>query len=202
MAYAVNWTTKVITVPLTDLTFVSGTNYTLDAADVWIELRRLEASPSDGLWADQIAEFVNTQVLSGLSYSAILKMINGYTWNTDTSNKTISLLGINSNLLDTFIPGNGISVLANNSGGKIIVDSGLSAITQQDKDDIENQIFDRDVENGETFEEQVRLIRAEAAGSIEKVGDVHRVKSNDGVKDRVVATADETGRTVTGTDGT
>lgn len=202
MAYAVNWTTKVITVPLTDLTFVSGTNYTLDAADVWIELRRLEASPSDGLWADQIAEFVNTQVLSGLSYSAILKMINGYTWNTDTSNKTISLLGINSNLLDTFIPGNGISVLANNSGGKIIVDSGLSAITQQDKDDIENQIFDRDVENGETFEEQVRLIRAEAAGSIEKVGDVHRVKSNDGAKDRVVATADETGRTVTGTDGT
>lgn len=202
MAYAVNWTTKVITVPLTDLTFVSGTNYTLDAADVWIELRRLEASPSDGLWADQIAEFVNTQVLSGLSYSAILKMINGYTWNTNTSNKTISLLGINSNLLDTFIPGNGISVLANNSGGKIIVDSGLSAITQQDKDDIENQIFDRDVENGETFEEQVRLIRAEAAGSIEKVGDVHRVKSNDGAKDRVVATADETGRTVTGTDGT
>ncbi|MHC4237094.1 MAG: hypothetical protein ACYSSM_02390, partial [Planctomycetota bacterium] len=191
MAYAVNWTTKVVTIPLTDLTFVSGTNYTLDAADVWIELRRLEASPTDGLWADQIAEFVNTQVLSGLSYSAILKMINGYTWNTDTSNKTISLLGINNNLLDTFIPGNGISVLANNSGGKITVDGGASAITQQDKDDIENQVHTRIMENGETFEEQVRLIRAEAAGTIVKTGDVHEIKSADSLKTRITATANE-----------
>lgn len=202
MAYAVNWTTKVITVPLVDLTFVSGTNYTLDAADVWIELRRLEASPSDGLWTDQIAEFVNTQVLSGLSYSAILKMINGYTWDTDTSNKTISLLGINNNLLDTFIPGSGISVLANNSGGKITVDSGLSAITQQDKDDIENQVHERIMENGETFEEQTRLIRAEAAGSIVKVGDVHSIRNAANTKTRITATADEDGRDVTATDGT
>ena len=202
MAYAVNWATKVVTIPLTDLTFVSGTNYTLDAADVWIELRRLEASPSDGLWAEQIAEFVNTQVLSGLSYSAILKMINGYTWDTNTSNKTISLLGINNNLLDTFIPGNGISVLANNSGGKITVDSGLSAITQQDKDDIENQIFARDVENGETFEEQQRIIRAEAAGSIVKTGDVHEVKNAANTKTRITATADADGRDVTAVDGT
>ena len=202
MAYAVNWATKVVTIPLTDLTFVSGTNYTLDAADVWIELRRLEASPSDGLWAEQIAEFVNTQVLSGLSYSAILKMINGYTWDTNTSNKTISLLGINNNLLDTFIPGNGISVLANNSGGKITVDSGLSAITQQDKDDIENQIFAHDVENGETFEEQQRLIRAEAAGSIVKTGDVHEVKNAANTKTRITATADADGRDVTAVDGT
>lgn len=202
MAYAVNWTTKVITVPLTDLTFVSGTNYTLDAADVWIELRRLEASPSDGLWADQIAEFVNTQVLSGLSYSAILKMINGYTWNTDTTNKTISLLGINNNLLDAFIPGDGISVLANNSGGKITVDSGLSAITQQDKDDIENQVHQRIMENGETFEEQTRLIRANAAGSIVKTGTNHQVRNAADTKTRITADADEDGRDVTATDAT
>jgi len=202
MAYAVNWTTKVITVPLVDLTFVSGTNYTLDAADVWIELRRLEASPSDGLWADQIAEFVNTQVLSGLSYSAILKMINGYTWDTDTTNKTISLLGINNNLLDTFVPGSGISVLANNSGGKITVDSGLSAITQQDKDDIESQVHLHHMENGETFEEQIRLVRAEAAGKIVVAGTEHRIRNAADTKDRIIADADVTGRDVTATDGT
>lgn len=200
MAYAVNWTTKVITVPLTDLTFVSGTNYTLDAADVWIELRRLEASPSDGLWTDQIAEFVNTQVLSGLSYSAILKMINGYTWNTDTTNKTISLLGINNNLLDTFIPGDGISVLANNSGGKIEVVTGV--VTQQDKDDIENQVHERIMENGETFEDQTRIIRAEAAGKINKTGTLHEIRNAADTKTRITATADEDGRDVTATDGT
>lgn len=123
MSYSVNWTTKVITVPLTDLTLVSGSNYTLDTGDFWIEMRRLEASPSDGLWAEQAVEFVNTQVLSGITYSAIVKLINGYTWDTNTTNKNISLIGKNSNLLDTFIPGNGISVLANNAAGKIEVAS-------------------------------------------------------------------------------
>ena len=72
----------------------------------------------------------------------------------------------------------------------------------REKDDIINRLFLYALENGESFAEAMRLIRAEAAGSIEKVGDVHRVKSNDGAKDRVVATADETGRTVTGTDVT
>jgi hypothetical protein len=90
-------------------------------------MRRLEASPSDGLWTLQVIEYVNTQLLSGLVYSAIVKMINGYTWDTDTTNKNISLLGFNSNLLDVFIPGNGISVLANNSGGKI--ETGISGLT-------------------------------------------------------------------------
>lgn len=127
MSYSVNWTTKVVTVPLTDLTLVSGSNYTLDTGDFWIEMRRLEASPTDGLWTEQVIEYVNTQLLSGITYSAIVKMINGYTWDTDTTNKNISLLGYNSNLLDTFIPGSGISVLANNSAGKIETGSGMSA---------------------------------------------------------------------------
>ena len=124
MSYTVNWTTKVITVPLADLTLISGSNYSLDAGDFWIEMRRLEASPADGLWAEQAVEYINTQVLSGITYSAIVKLINGYTWDTDTTNKNIFLIGFNSNLLDAFIPGNGISVLANNSAGKS--GSGLS----------------------------------------------------------------------------
>ena len=61
MSYTVNWTTKVITVPLTDLTLISGSNYSLDAGDFWIEMRRLESSPGDGLWAEQAVEYVNTR---------------------------------------------------------------------------------------------------------------------------------------------
>jgi len=138
MAYSVNWTTKVITIPLTDLTLVSGSNYTLDVEDFWIEARRLEASPGDGLWAEQIVEFVNTQTLSGIVYSAIVKVINGYTWNTNTTNKNISLIGKNSNLLDVFIPGDGISVLANNSAGKITISEGGGSTvwSESEKDDI------------------------------------------------------------------
>ena len=121
MSYTPNWTTKVFTIPVSDLTFVSGVNYTLDTSDFWIEVRRLEASAANngGLYAEQALEFVNTQTLSGIAYSAIVKLINGYTWEIDSSNIIVSLLGKNSNLLDTFVPANGVSVLANNSAGNI-----------------------------------------------------------------------------------
>ncbi len=118
MAYSVDWTARIITIPLDDLTFVSGSVWSLDASDVWIEVRRLEASPSDGLGRPQALEFVNTQILSDIPYSPIVKLINGYTWKTGTTDKVITLLGPNNNLLDTFIPGDGVSVLANNSAGK------------------------------------------------------------------------------------
>lgn len=118
MAYSVNWTTKVITVPVSDLTLVSGVNYTLDSEAFWREMRRLEWEFSEGLYAPQAIEFVETQILSGLAYSPIVKLINGYTWQTNGSNINVSLIGYNSNLLDFFNPGNGVSVLANNSAGR------------------------------------------------------------------------------------
>ncbi len=137
MAYSVDWTAKVITVPLDDLTFVSGSVWSLDTSDVWIEVRRLEASPSDGLGRPQALEFVNTQILSDIPYSPIIKLINGYTWKTGTTNKVITLLGPNSNLLDTFITGDGVSVLANNSAGK--TDDSGSGVTEQDIIDISDE---------------------------------------------------------------
>ena len=83
---------------------------------------------------------------------------------------------------------------------EIVTISTGSAVTQQDKDDIEQQIFTRVIEDGESFEQALRLIRAEAAGSIEVSLGVNRVKSKDGTKDRVVALGDDTGRQVTSTD--
>lgn len=138
MAYTVNWTTKVIDVPLGDLTLISGVNYTLDVSDFWIEMRRLEASPTDGLWAEQTIEYVNSQILSGITYSAIVKMVNGYTWHVMSTNINVSLIGPNSNLIDTNIPGNGISILSNNSAGKI--ETG-SAVTAQDLLDIADAVW-------------------------------------------------------------
>lgn len=127
MSYTVNWTTKVISIPLGDLTLVSGVVYSLDATDFWLEVRRLEASPADGLWAIQALEYVNSQLLSGITYVPIVKLINGYTWEVATTNIVVAMEGPNNNLLDAFIPGNGISVLANNSAGKQTVTSGASA---------------------------------------------------------------------------
>ena len=83
------------------------------------ELRRLEWVFTEGLWAEHAIEFVETQVLSGITYVPIIKLVNGYTWLTDASDINIFLIGSNSNFLDTFIPGNGVSVLANNSAGNV-----------------------------------------------------------------------------------
>jgi hypothetical protein len=57
------------------------------------------------------------------------------------------------------------------------------------------------MENGETFAEQTRLMRAEAAGTIVRTGDLHEVKSASGAKNRITANANEDGRLVTSTDG-
>ena len=75
-------------------------------------------------------------------------------------------------------------------------------LSDADKDDIINRLFLYILENGETYAEAIRLIRAEAAGDIEKIGDVHRIKSADGLRDRITATANAEGRDVTATDGT
>jgi hypothetical protein len=64
-----------------------------------------------------------------------------------------------------------------------------------------DELMTRVMEDGETFAEAMRLIRAEAAGSIEKTGLVHKIKSADGVTDRITANADEDGRSVTAVNG-
>lgn len=145
MAYSVNWLTKIVTVPLTDLVFVSGVNYTLDIDMAHDELRNLEWKFAEGLWAPAIVEYINTQVLSGQIYAPIVKMINGYTWDIASSNIVVSLIGSNTNFLDTYIPGNGISLLANNSAGKITITSGSGLDAAQDTKltKIEQSIFNR-----------------------------------------------------------
>lgn len=77
-----------------------------------------------------------------------------------------------------------------------------SGVTAQDKIDIIDELMTRIIENGETFAEAFRLIRAEAAGTITRTGTSHKIKSADGLTDRIEATADENGRTVTAVDGT
>jgi hypothetical protein len=77
-----------------------------------------------------------------------------------------------------------------------------TVLSDAEKDDIINRLFLYILENGETYAETMRLIRADAAGSIVKTGDVHELRNAANTKTRITATADETGRDVTATDGT
>lgn len=79
-----------------------------------------------------------------------------------------------------------------------------SGVTQQDKDDIEDQIFSRLVETGYSFEAIVRLIASDAAGKINQAVDgTYKIRDLNDSKDRIEG--DETatgGRDITAVDGT
>lgn len=65
-------------------------------------------------------------------------------------------------------------------------------------------LFGRVMENGETYAEQIRLIRADAAGDVVQLADgTYKVKSADGLTDRIEGDdAANSGRTISATDGT
>ena len=201
MSYSVDWIAKVITIPTADLTLVSGTRYSLDMADFLAEIRRLEWSFTDGLWAPSVVDHTDTRFdFAGADYAPFDDLLNDYTVQFSGVATRVDLLGSNNNLIDVLIA-TGVSVVPSNSAGLQVVAVG-SGVTQQDKDDIEAQIFAHAIEATETFEQQLRLIRANAAGSIRKAGDVYRVRDAADTKDRITATATATDRDVTAVDGT
>jgi len=135
MSYSVDWVTKIFTIPQGDLAFVSGNNYLLSLVNVHEELRRLEWAFADGLWAPLIAQWYETVTLSGIPKTPSVEIINGYTFDFTGSNYNVILTDYDNNLIDVYIPSNGISILSNNSVGKQTVISG-SGVTEQDKTDI------------------------------------------------------------------
>lgn len=117
MAYSVNWITKVISVPTSDLTLVSGTHYSLPMFDFLTEIRRLEWETTEGLWAPQILDHSDTRIdFAGSNYAAFDEMINGYTWQVTGVADRVDLLDSNNNLIDTLIV-TGVSVVPSNSTG-------------------------------------------------------------------------------------
>ncbi|RLB68406.1 MAG: hypothetical protein DRH08_01035 [Deltaproteobacteria bacterium] len=137
MSYSVNWITKVVSVPTSDLTLVSGNHYRLDLNVFRIELRRLESDFTEGLWAVQTLEHSNTRFdFAGVDYAPFDKIINGYTVEFSGSVERVDLIGSNNNIVDV-LNYTGVSVVPSNSAGLQVVTSG-SGVTAQDKTDIAN----------------------------------------------------------------
>lgn len=197
MATTVNWITGVITVPRADMPIIQASPEVreLDTTAFFDDLKLLEASVEGMPWPDTQRHNLS-YVISGITYAESLEVIAPYTVTFEDGQYAVSLKGTNNNIIDRANT-NQVRILANNSAGLIDV-----PITQADKDAIVTQVFAQVLEGSETFAEAIRLIRAEAAGSIVRVGTLHQIKSASGSKDRITATADDTGRTVTATDGT
>jgi len=142
MAYSVNWTTKLITIPTSDLNLVSGDRYELQMSDFLIEIRRLESSFVDGLWAEQILAHDNARLdFAGADYPPLDEIINGYTVTISGSAVRCDLKGSNNNFIDVYVNTNGCSVVPSNSLGLqlVSVGSGLSPEEQTQLSDINNR---------------------------------------------------------------
>lgn len=196
MATTVDWITGVITVPRADMTIIQASPEVreLDTAAWFDELKNLEASAEGMPWPDTQRHNLS-YTISGITYAESLEIIAPYTVTFEDGQYAVSLKGTNNNIIDVANT-NQVRILANNSAGLIDV-----PITQADKDAIVTQVFAEVMEGTETFAEAIRLIRAEAAGTIVRTGTLHQIRDAGDTKNRITATADDTGRTVTSTDG-
>ena len=145
MAYTVNWTTRVIEIPSTDLVPVINNDYQLDMSSFHIEIRRLEWEFTEGLWAPQILDHTSPKTIAGTTYAPFDEIINGYTVTFDVSADRVDLVGSNNNIIDV-LNYNGVSVVPGNSAGLIITTVG-SGLTQEEHDKLFDNSTKSDVFN-------------------------------------------------------
>lgn len=198
MAYSVDWTTKVITVPTSDLTLVSGTHYQLQMSAFLGEIRRLEAGFTDGLWAPQILDHTNPKLdFAGTDYAGFDEVFNGYTLQFTGVATRVDLIGSNNNIIDVLIP-TGVSIVSGNSQGLQLVSTGSGLSAEQDtKLSNVNAQVDANlttIEGSMSHAMMTRLIFSMLCTEVvnAETGTV-TFKSADGTKNRVTVDADEYG---------
>ena len=140
MAASANWDTKVITIPLSDLTFVSAGRYSLTSNFFWQLLRELAGSE------EGIAETYTTglypvrRTAATATTPPITEVINGYSIFFGGGPYVLDIIEGNTNLGEPAIhpAGDNVSVNTNNVAGQVV--SG-SAVLPSDIDAIADQVW-------------------------------------------------------------
>ena len=144
MAITINWSTKIINIPTSDLTSLGGGIYALNINDFRLILKDLE-DDEDGMIFPKTHNHNTEVVLSGVTYSRIVEIINGYTVTFEDGQYAVNIFGANSNIADV-INVNQVSVRTSNSAGLIVSGSG---VTPTDVTNIKNAIWN-EVKSGHT----------------------------------------------------
>lgn len=124
MALAIDYATKVITVPQSDCSLVSGTLYTMDTESYFrTELMALQ-DDENYMWMP-VAFNHNTEVtIAGTTYARAISIINGYTVQfTPDAQWSVVLEGSNNDIWDVgggVLVQNQVQVIPTNSAGLIV----------------------------------------------------------------------------------
>lgn len=126
----VDWPNKIIDIPKTDLTLISGTLYELDTEWFKDEIRILEAD-IPGMPFLRIIDHNTSYTVVGVTYARKVEVINGYKVRFEDGQYSVRLVGSNNNLFDVengVLYQNQVQIISGNSAGLIVksIGSGLS----------------------------------------------------------------------------
>ncbi len=147
MSLSVDWATKIITIPKDYLTYVSGNTYKLDVDQFRLDLKNLEDNVDGIVFPDTHRHNAEVSV-GGITLSRVVEIINGYTVTFENGQYIVNLTGANNNISDVANL-NQVSIRSANSAGMITIVSG-SGVTEQDKLDIADKVWDEPREGHDT----------------------------------------------------
>jgi hypothetical protein len=166
MAITIDHTTFVISVLQSDLTFVSGTLYTMDTEAFRLALKTIEASEEGIVLKD--TNIHNTEVIvAGIPYARSISFVSPYSIEFEDLQYTCILEGSNNNIWDVaggILVQNQAQIIPTNSGG--LVNPAGSNPTA-----IANAVWNKDisgytVEGEAGYELQIARLQAALAAAV------------------------------------
>ena len=129
MPITITWGTRVINVPKSYLTLVSGSVYELDLEQFRLDLKDLEDDEEGIPHPD--THIHNTEVtLAGITLARTIEIINNYTVTFEDGQYAVEAKGANSNIADVMNL-NQVSLRTFNSAGLIVHVQGSGLTTEQ-----------------------------------------------------------------------
>lgn len=131
MPITIEWGTRIISVPQSYLTPISGTLYELDTDQFRLDLKDLEDSVDGMPFPDTHNH--NTEVtVAGVIYARVIEIINGYSITFEDGQYSVRLAGSNNNFFDVesgILNQNQVQIISTNAAGLQTVETGVSGLT-------------------------------------------------------------------------
>lgn len=128
MALSVDYATKIISIPKSDLTLISGTLYELDTNQFKLDLGDIQDS-EDGMWADTMYTHNGEVTIAGTTFARTIEIINGYSVEFEAGTYSVRLKGSNNNIFDVengILVQNTVQLISQNSAGLIVTSGGAT----------------------------------------------------------------------------
>jgi len=126
----INWGTREIFVPRSELTLVQSSPsfiYSLDLNEFRLALKDLE-DDAEGMTFPTTHNHNTTVTVGGVTLARVIEIINGYTVTFEDGQYAVNLLNANSNVGDV-VNVNQVSVRAANSAGLIVTSEAAAGLT-------------------------------------------------------------------------